>query len=197
MSKNTKEIPWSKTSKDPYDVYGLMHTLLHLSERPDLTKENFWTIALDEDRMILNVELVAMSDYEKTASIPAEVFNMPLQKKAYGLVLVHNSPTGVLDPTESDIDLTDRLIQVGNIIRIGILDHLIITDKNYYSFQSSGLMDELRLSKRYAIPSLEIGASVKKEVSDKRRKNDRSHLIDEYIEEELDRITKMPSPLDK
>ena len=188
MYKNNKYVRFTG-SRDPYDIYGLMHMLLNLKDRPDLTKENFWTIALDIERMILNVELVAMCDYKGTASIPAEVFNMPLQKKAYGIVLVHNSPTGVLDPTEEDSDLTDRLIQVGNIIGIQILDHLIITDKSYYSFQGSGLMDTLRLSKRYAIPSLEIGASVKKEVATKRRKNDKSYLIDEYIDEALNEIT--------
>ncbi|WP_432466128.1 JAB domain-containing protein [Candidatus Cardinium hertigii] len=184
---DNKDISYKKV-RDPYDVYGLMHMLLNLKDKPDLTKENFWTVSLDIDRMILNVELVSMCSYLDTASIPSEVFNMPLQKKAYGIVLVHNSPTGVLDPREEDIDLTDRLIQVGNIICIAILDHLIITEKSYYSFQGSGLMDEIRLSKRYSIPSLEIGASVKKQVATKRRKNDKSHLIDQYIEEEINQI---------
>jgi DNA repair protein RadC len=138
--------------------------------------------------MILNVELVAMCSYLETVSIPAEVFSMPLQKKAYGIVLVHNSPTGILEPTEEDMDLTDRLIQVGNIIDIKLLDHLIVTQTTYYSFEDSGLMEQLRSSKRYAIPSLEMGNAVKKEVDAKRKKNDKSYLIDQAIEEELNQI---------
>ncbi|MDN5247420.1 MAG: JAB domain-containing protein [Candidatus Cardinium sp.] len=187
MSIDNKDLPCNHV-RDAYDVYGIMRTLLNLRDKPDLTKETLWTVSLDSARMILNVELVAMCNYLETASIPAEVFSMPLQKKAYGIVLVHNSPTGVLQPTEADIDLTDRLIQVGNIIDIKILDHLIVTSTNYYSFQDSGLMDELRLSKRYAIPGLTMGNAVKKAVDAKRKKNDKSYLIDQVIEKELNEI---------
>jgi DNA repair protein RadC len=184
---NNKKTP-STYVRDAYDVYGIMRTLLNLRDRPDLTKEHIWTVALDSARMILNVELVAMCSYLETVSIPAEVFSMPLQKKAYGIVLVHNSPTGILEPTEEDMDLTDRLIQVGNIIDIKLLDHLIVTQTTYYSFEDSGLMEQLRSSKRYAIPSLEMGNAVKKEVDAKRKKNDKSYLIDQAIEEELNQI---------
>lgn len=178
-------------ARDAYDIYGTMRTLLNLRDVPDLTKENLWTVALDSARMILNLELVAMSTYLETASIPAEVFSMPLQKKAYGIVLVHNSPSGILQPTEKDLDLTDRLIQVGNIIDIQLLDHLIVTPTTYYSFQDSGDMDQLKTSKRYAIPSLELGHSVKQEAAAKRKENDKSYLIDQSIEEELNQINKL------
>lgn len=190
MSIDNKDLPCTHV-RDLYDVYGIIHTLLNLRDRPDLTREHIWTVSLDRDRMILNVELVAMCSYIDTASIPSEILSMPLQKKAYGIVLIHNSPTGILQPTEEGIDLTDRLIQVGNMINIKLLDHLIVTHTTCYSFENSGLMEQLRSSKKYAIPNLAIGTSVKKEVDAKRKKNDKSYLIDQAIEKELNEIQSM------
>ena len=83
-----------------------------------------------------------------------EVLSIPLQKKAVKLVLVHNHPCGNLEPSEGDKVVTDRLIQACKIMQIDIEDHLIITERSYYSFQFSGLMDELRKSKRF-VPAYE------------------------------------------
>ena len=84
-----------------------------------------------------------------------EVFSIPLQKRAVKLVLVHNHPSGTLQPSEADKDVTDRLIQVGRIMKVLVLDHLIITENSYYSFTNSGLLDELSKSLKY-VPAFEI-----------------------------------------
>jgi len=95
-----------------------------------------------------------------------EVFSIPLQKRAVNLILVHNHPSGTLKPSEADKDITDHLIQVGNIMNVPVLDHLIITESSYYSFANSGLLEELSKSIKY-VPAFEIKRRYEKQAEEK------------------------------
>jgi DNA repair protein RadC len=107
-----------------------------------------------------------MGSFKATIVEPMEVFSIPLQKRAVHLVLVHNHPSGVLKPSDADKDITDRLIQVGRIMKVPILDHLIITENSYYSFANSGLLDELSKSLKY-VPAFEIKKRYEKQAEKK------------------------------
>jgi DNA repair protein RadC len=78
-----------------------------------------------------------------------EVYSIPLQKKAVKLILVHNHPSGLLTPSAGDKDMTDRLIQVGLIMHVPVIDHLVISEESYYSFADNGLLAELAKSTKY------------------------------------------------
>ena len=71
------------------------------------------------------------------------------------MVLVHNHPSETLVPSEGDKDITDRLIQVGNIVGIEVVEHLIISLEGYYSFEKTGLLEKLRQSKKWVPPFIE------------------------------------------
>lgn len=60
-----------------------------------------------------------------------EVFSFALQKRAVKIILCHNHPSGELNPSDADKDVTDRLIQVGIILNCHVADHLIITPKTF------------------------------------------------------------------
>lgn len=137
------------------DIYAVMQRILMRENRTDRDREHFWTVSLDNAHKILNIELVSMGSVTRTLVEPMEVFSIPLQKRAVKLVLIHNHPSGTLKPSEADKDVTDRLIQVGRIMQVPVLDHLIITEKTYYSFADSGLLDELQKSLKY-VPAYEI-----------------------------------------
>ena len=81
-----------------------------------------------------------------------EVFSFALQKQAVKVILVHNHPSGDLTPSEADKDLSDRLIQVGIIVNVPIVDHFIISERSYQSFLVSGLLEELSKSTKYVPP---------------------------------------------
>jgi DNA repair protein RadC len=55
------------------------------------------------------------------------------------IIVAHNHPSGNLNPSKSDIDLTKRLREAGNIIQIKVLDHVIITNNGYFSFEDEGI----------------------------------------------------------
>lgn len=140
--------------QSPDEIFEIMQRIL-LKESPgDRKREHFWVVSLDWGNTILNIELVSLGTYNETLVKPMEVLSIPLQKKAVKLILVHNHPSGNLEPSEGDKVVTDRLIQACKIMQIEIEDHLIITERSYYSFHSSGLMDELRKSKRF-VPAYE------------------------------------------
>lgn len=136
------------------DIFEIMQRILLKESEGDRKREHFWVVSLDWGNTILNIELVSLGTYNQTLVKPMEVLSIPLQKKAVKLVLVHNHPSGNLEPSEEDKVITDRLIQACKIMQIDVEDHLIITERSYYSFQFSGLMDELRKSKRF-VPAYE------------------------------------------
>ena len=90
------------------------------------------------------------------------VFRVAVMKNASRVILVHNHPSGSLTPSEADKDITDRLIQVGRILNIDLIDHLIITPKSYISFRSTKLMDELEQSLKY-VPTYQVVERIRKE----------------------------------
>jgi len=148
------------------DIYSVMQRILMREEKVDRGREHFWTISLDNSHKILNIELVSMGSFNATVVEPMEVFSIPLQKRAVKLVLVHNHPSGTLKPSEADKDITDRLIQVGRIMKVLVLDHLIITESSYYSFANSGLLEELSKSIKY-VPAFEIKQRYEKAAKEK------------------------------
>jgi DNA repair protein RadC len=134
------------------DIYRIMQPILLREGEIDRNKEHLWTISLDTANRILNIELVSMGTVNKTLVDPMEVFSIPLQKRAVKLIVIHNHPSGEVKPSSADKDVTDNLIQAGKIIHVELIDHLIISEKRYYSFKDEGLMDELEMSLKYVPP---------------------------------------------
>jgi DNA repair protein RadC len=131
------------------DIYNVMRDILLLEDPNDRSKEHFWTISLDHGHTVLNIELVALGSVNQVPIEPMEVYSIPLQKKAVKLILVHNHPSGLLKPSAGDKDMTDRLIQVGLIMHVPVIDHLVISEESYYSFADNGLLAELAKSTKY------------------------------------------------
>lgn len=134
------------------DLYGIMQRVLLREEKIDRNKEHFWIIGLENNNRMLFIELVSLGSVNTTIAEPMEVFSFALQKQAVKIILVHNHPSGELTPSEQDKDQTDRFIQVGIIVNVPVLDHFIISERSYYSFEVSGLLDQLKLSTKYVPP---------------------------------------------
>jgi DNA repair protein RadC len=132
-------------------VFKLMNEILLREEDIDRGREHFWVVSLAHDNQILNIELISLGSSNKTIVEPTEVFSLALQKGVAKIILVHNHPSGGLTPSDEDLDLTDRLIQVGKIVNCPVLDHLIITVEDYTSFADTGLLAKLEQSTKYAL----------------------------------------------
>lgn len=159
------------------DMYNVMQRILLRESKIDRNREHLWTISLDTANTILNIELVSMGSINQVIVHPMEVFSVPLQKRAVSVVLVHNHPSGQLKPSERDKDITDRLIQCGLMLNVPMLDHLIITEKSFFSFSDTGLLRELQQSKKY-VPEFKIREELAKNmlVETQQRNRDEAKL---------------------
>lgn len=143
------------------DLYGIMQRILLREDKIDQDREHFWIAGLANNNRILFIELISLGSVNATIAEPMDVFSFALQKRAVKIVLVHNHPSGELKPSAADLDMTDRLIQVGIIVNTKVYDHLIIAKRSYMSFRDTGLLDELKLSQKYVVPSLPLDDRLK------------------------------------
>ncbi len=133
------------------DVYKVMQQILLRENKIDRSKEHFWVVCLSQSSKILLIELVSLGTMKQSLVDPTEVFSFALQKRASQLIMVHNHPGGSLQPSPDDTDITDKMYQVGLFLQLPVIDHLIITEKKYYSFKGSGLLAELAKSEKYVL----------------------------------------------
>ncbi|TRX49313.1 DNA repair protein [Fulvivirga sp. M361] len=160
------------------DLYGIMQRILLRENKIDQDREHFWVIGLANNHRLLFIELISKGTINATLVKPMEVFSLALQKRAVKIMLVHNHPSGELKPSEPDKNITDRLIQVGKIVETEVLDHLIISDKSYLSFNDIGLLEELRNSKKY-VPTFELIKEAKQESAEIAKRNNTVELAKE------------------
>ena len=124
-------------------VYDIMQRVLMRENDISRGQEHFWIIGLDNANKILFIELVSLGASNRVSVKPREVFRMAIYKMAVKAILVHNHPSGELIPSEDDKDATDRLLKSGDMLGIEVIDHLIISEETFYSFEESGVLKDL------------------------------------------------------
>ena len=116
-----------------------MRTIFLRLNRIERDKEHFWVIGLNIKKKTLFVDLVSIGSVNRAIVMPTNVFRVAILKNAVELILVHNHPSGDLTPSQADKNITNQLIQVGKIVDVQVIDHLIITPTSYLSFEDTGL----------------------------------------------------------
>jgi len=144
------------------DLFHVMRRILLRENKISREQEHFWVVCLNSINRLLNIELVSLGAIDQTIVKPMQVFRIAIQKGAVKVILTHNHPSGLLQPSESDRNLTDQMIQVGKIINIDVVDHLIFTLDGYYAFSKKGLMEEIRGSKKF-VPLYKEQEMIRKE----------------------------------
>ncbi len=133
------------------DIYKVMQQVLLRENKIRRNQEHFWVIGLDNANKILFIELIGLGQVNRVNANPPDVFRMGIYKLAVRMILVHNHPSGNVNPSKADLDFTDRLFKVGKLISIEVLDHLVITEESYTSFSEEGIMDKLKKSGLYEV----------------------------------------------
>ena len=119
-----------KTSKD---AFALMKTLFK-----DKSHEEFWVIYLNNSNRIITKELCSKGGMTATVVDIRILYKRALELSSVGIIVCHNHPSGNLEPSVSDKELTEKIKQAGSSLDIQLLDHLIITEKSYFSFADHG-----------------------------------------------------------
>lgn len=103
------------------------------------TKEYFLALHLDGKNRIVAVEIVSVGSLNQSIVHPREVFKTALLSSAAAILIMHNHPSGDPTPSSEDLAITKRLKEVGDLIGIKVLDHIIIGE-SYKSFVEVGLL---------------------------------------------------------
>lgn len=93
-------------------------------------KEYVLVVTVDSKCHVNSIEVVAVGGLDFAYIQPREIFKNAINSNAYGIIILHNHPSGDLEVSESDIALTKRMKEAGNILGIPLLDHIIIGDKD-------------------------------------------------------------------
>lgn len=133
------------------DVYSIMQQILLRENKIRRGQEHFWIVGLNKSNKILFIELMALGADNMVKIKPIDIFRMCVYKLAYKVIFVHNHPSGTLKASDDDIDYTNLLIKTGELLGLDVIDHLIITEKSYASFDTQGIMQKLRYSSAYTI----------------------------------------------
>lgn len=88
----------------------------------------------------------ALGQQNRVNMNPSDTFRMAIYKLAAQTILVRNHPSGATELSKEDKELTDYLYKAGRFLRIEVIDHLVITETDYYSFEDNGLMDAIKSS---------------------------------------------------
>lgn len=121
-----------KSSKDVFEeVIGVMSDLPH---------EEFWVLFLDRRNAVIKKSNISKGGISGTVADAKIIFKEAMQLLASAIILCHNHPSGNLKPSDADIQLTKKMKEIGNLVDVPVLDHLIITDKSYFSFDDEGLI---------------------------------------------------------
>lgn len=120
----------------PQDAARLVEEFLVYSDR-----EKVVAICLDVKNQPTAISTISMGTLNSSLVHPREVFKTAILSNAAGFILAHNHPSGDLTPSKDDMTATKRLQEVGELIGIDLLDHIIVGDgKRYTSFREQGLM---------------------------------------------------------
>lgn len=105
----------------------------HLKAIGDLQKEQLRGLYLNSRYQVIHEEIISMGSLTANIVHPREVFQPALEYGAVAVIIAHNHPSGVLDPTDDDVTATAQLIAAGKVLGIEMLDHLIIASDKYIS----------------------------------------------------------------
>ena len=117
------------------DVADIFNPLLG-----DLEYEEFWILLLNRSNKVISRFMTSMGGLTSTIIDVRSIMRKALDKAATGMILCHNHPSGNLLPSDADLSITRKIRDAGVIMDVKVLDHLIITQKSYYSFADNGVL---------------------------------------------------------
>jgi DNA repair protein RadC len=114
-------------------VFSLMQPLLG-----DLSHEEFWVLYLNNSNKVLSKDQISKGGITATLVDVRLLYKRALELSAVAIILCHNHPSGKLNPSKADKQLTQKIKEGGTSLDIKLLDHIIITEKSYFSFADNG-----------------------------------------------------------
>ncbi|MCQ2184613.1 MAG: DNA repair protein RadC [Bacteroidales bacterium] len=125
---------------DPETVYRIVRPRLR-----GLDHEQMWIVYLGRKLNFISMEMLSKGGLSSTVIDPRTIISRALEKKASGIIMVHNHPSGSPYPGTADIEQTARLKKALEPFDIKLLDHLVVADGAYYSFSEEKAFKVLKI----------------------------------------------------
>jgi DNA repair protein RadC len=108
----------------------------------DQYKEHLILLSFNTKGRVLGADTISIGTLDSNLAHPREVFLSAIRRHAASVIIVHNHPSGDLEPSDNDEEVTKRIVNAGKILGIEVMDHLIIGGGGFLSFQEQGLLHE-------------------------------------------------------
>lgn len=122
-----------KTIHTSTDVYEVMSSYMS-----DLKVEECWAVFLNQASRVIRKQRISVGGLASTQVDVRVILKIALQCNATSMILCHNHPSGNTRPSQDDDRLTHSLLEAGRVMNIRLLDHVIVSDGNYYSYGDEG-----------------------------------------------------------
>lgn len=117
------------------DIFEIFHVLLS-----DLSHEEFWILLLNRSNKVIDKMKISQGGVAGTVIDKKIILKMALENLASSIILCHNHPSGNINPSQADIEITKGINDAAKLMDIKLLDHIIVADQDYYSFLDEGLL---------------------------------------------------------
>ncbi|WP_459211045.1 RadC family protein [Aquimarina rhabdastrellae] len=133
--RSQEELPKLFKITNSMDVFSIMHPIIG-----ELEHEEFWVLYLNNSNKVLRKTRISSGGKTGTIVDVRIVFKEALEAGATAIILAHNHPSGSMTPSKSDKLITQKIKEAGTTLDINLLDHLIISEKTYFSFADKLLL---------------------------------------------------------
>lgn len=127
--------------KDILSIKGKRDLIEYLkTDMGDIKNEEFKIIYLNNDNKVVCDEVIFKGTINRSVIYPRKIMERVINTKARGVIFVHNHPSGNLTPSKKDIEITLEMQELLEKIDVKLLDHIIVSEDDYYSFQENGMI---------------------------------------------------------
>jgi DNA repair protein RadC len=124
---------YATTAGRPVQVRNAKQAYQYLKDMGESQKEQLRGLYLNSRYQVIHDEIISVGSLTSNIVHPREVFQPAIERGAVAIIIAHNHPSGRLEPTMADIQVTEQLIGAGTILGIELLDHLVVTSSKYAS----------------------------------------------------------------
>ncbi|NWF88980.1 MAG: DNA repair protein RadC [Ignavibacteriaceae bacterium] len=131
------ESKWSSNKKitSPKDIAEFFIPILR-----DELKEKFIVVCLNSANKIIKYEAISIGSLNSSVVHPREIFKFAIENSSASIILLHNHPSGNLEPSNEDISITKKIVEAGKILNIEVLDHIIVAGNAFTSLVERRLL---------------------------------------------------------
>lgn len=122
--------------KSSQDAFQIVYPMLE-----DLSHEEFWILYLNRSNKVIELFKLSQGGISGTVIDNKIILKKAIENLSSSIILVHNHPSGNINPSEADKQITKKLIEASKLMEINVLDHLIISGNKYLSFADEGLLN--------------------------------------------------------